>query len=1158
MKGVLGALKQRNVVALIGVVLLCLLIWFAGPYFVGHGLLEGAVPRLVTILIVVATWALVVQWRQWRASRASQTIAGGVAAQSDAPIVHSTGRAAAADSGGLRLKFTQALAELKKSGRNANLYDLPWFVIIGPPGAGKTTAFANCGLGFAGEGGAIGGIGGTRNCDWWLSKEAILLDTAGRYTTQDSDLAVDRAGWLEFLRLLLESRPRRAINGVLVAVSVSDLLTQSDEQCDAHARAIRQRLEELSHELRLTFPVYLLLTKVDLIAGFSECLGDMTREERAQVWGASFPLDVSRQGKAPAEVGPEFDALVRRLADRVLGRVQSERDARRRAAIFAFPEQLAGLRPRVVRLTQQIFSGEGLGERAWLRGVYLTSGTQQGTAIDRMVASLGRTFGIDVASVSASPLAGKSFFLERLMREVVVRESGLAGVSRRMERRHLLIQVSLCAACGLLTLLGLLALTVSYRTNRAYLQQVRQATAVLKKDAESSGTDLNSALVRMDRLRYVVDMAERFREHVPWSMRWGLYQGKSIGQAARSAYFLEMNGSLLPFAGQRLEQRVGGLAADPDRLYETFKAYLMLTDPQHVEHDALLQVARSEWTTLPSGVSGLSERLDHHFDALISDPQRMGKYPANSALITQARVSLKQASLPRLMYRRLVMNSAANTDGALHLDKELGLQSDRVYVRRGGKPLSDPIPALYTRAAFTDYLITGRVALSDQFIKDTWVFGPDAFDGVMVARVSGQVLSLYEKDYIRAWDDVLADLRIRATSTVADTADVLAILGSPSSPLRRLLELTEANTNLTKPIAAGTDPAAAAKAALAEKANQLGGVLGGAPATIPGQSVSQHFQALNALVEGSPAPIERTLASLSQAADKLRALESTVGQGGALSGVGSGAGSEVQRILAQEAGQLPPAVGDMLKDAGSASGAQVSSAARGELSDHYRDSVVRECRELIGGRYPFSRSSPNDAALADVGRVFGVSGTFDQFYTKELANLVDNTRPIWTWREGAQGIGAGAVPLAKFQAAQRVRDALFRPNSAMPEFQFTLAPEILDRQTKQFTLEIDGQMLKYSYGPQSSQPFVWPGKGAGVGVAAVTWEEEANGPSPNIKRDGPWAFFRLLDQAQIQPLGGLRYRITFALGGHSQSLILEAGSALNPLAQSAWRGFSCD
>jgi type VI secretion system protein ImpL len=101
-------------------------------------------------------------------------------------------------------------------------------------------------------------------------------------------------------------------------------------------------------------------------------------------------------------------------------------------------------------------------------------------------------------------------------------------------------------------------------------------------------------------------------------------------------------------------------------------------------------------------------------------------------------------------------------------------------------------------------------------------------------------------------------------------------------------------------------------------------------------------------------------------------------------------------------------------------------------------------------------------------------------------------------------------------------------------------------------------MLKYSYGPQSSQPFVWPGKGAGVGVAAVTWEEEANGPSPNIQRDGPWAFFRLLDQAQIQPLGGLRYRITFALGGHSQSLILEAGSALNPLAQSAWRGFSCD
>ena len=50
--------------------------------------------------------------------------------------------------------------------------------------------------------GAVAGVGGTRLCDWWFTENAVLIDTAGRYTTQDSDAAVDRAGWDAFLDLL--------------------------------------------------------------------------------------------------------------------------------------------------------------------------------------------------------------------------------------------------------------------------------------------------------------------------------------------------------------------------------------------------------------------------------------------------------------------------------------------------------------------------------------------------------------------------------------------------------------------------------------------------------------------------------------------------------------------------------------------------------------------------------------------------------------------------------------------------------------------------------------------------------------------------------------------------------------------------------------------
>src|SRR5688500_20112609 len=107
----------------------------------------------------------------------------------------------------LRERFEEAVATLKEKRRGGHsLYELPWYVIIGASGSGKTTALVNSGLHFPLEQrvgkGALRGVGGTRDCDWWFTDEAILLDTAGSCRTQDSDAAADSAGWREFLSQL--------------------------------------------------------------------------------------------------------------------------------------------------------------------------------------------------------------------------------------------------------------------------------------------------------------------------------------------------------------------------------------------------------------------------------------------------------------------------------------------------------------------------------------------------------------------------------------------------------------------------------------------------------------------------------------------------------------------------------------------------------------------------------------------------------------------------------------------------------------------------------------------------------------------------------------------------------------------------------------------
>jgi len=179
-------------------------------------------------------------------------------------------------------------------GESRYVHELPWYVFIGAPGSGKTTALVNAGLHFPlkGSGGdqALAGVGGTRNCDWWFTDEAVLLDTAGRYTTQESDLEADAAAWQGFLGLIKRFRPRRPLNGALVTLSISDLMLWSEDERRRYAWHVRSRVAELYERLGVRFPVYLLVTKTDLLAGFMEFFGELDAEARQRVWGLTFEI----------------------------------------------------------------------------------------------------------------------------------------------------------------------------------------------------------------------------------------------------------------------------------------------------------------------------------------------------------------------------------------------------------------------------------------------------------------------------------------------------------------------------------------------------------------------------------------------------------------------------------------------------------------------------------------------------------------------------------------------------------------------------------------------------------------------------------------------------------------------------------------------------
>ncbi|HCT06850.1 MAG TPA: type VI secretion system membrane subunit TssM, partial [Pseudomonas sp.] len=434
--------------SLIGVALLSLLVWYEGPLLAFNGS-EPLAPesrRWGLIALFVLIWLGYFAWRLWRAWRANRGLMAGVA---EAPVVAPGVRETQAEVAELGERMRSAMAVLRKANpgwkmSGQYLYQLPWYMFVGAPGSGKTTALTHSGLQFplreAMGSGAIGGVGGTRHCDWWFTDEAVLLDTAGRYTTQDSYTEVDKAAWGGFLDLLKKYRRQRPVNGVIVALSVSDLLQQTDAQRQAQAVAIRARINELYERLGLRFPVYVIITKCDLLAGFSEFFETFGRDERAQVWGVTFPLPQPPQPDTGLASFPgEFDALERQLQQRVLERLQQERDLSRRALLYSFPQQFASLGDGLTRFLNTVFETNRYQEPALLRGVYFTSGTQEGSPIDRVLTSLAASFGLGRKVLAPNVASGRSYFITRLLREVIFKEAGLAGVNHQEERRRRLL-----------------------------------------------------------------------------------------------------------------------------------------------------------------------------------------------------------------------------------------------------------------------------------------------------------------------------------------------------------------------------------------------------------------------------------------------------------------------------------------------------------------------------------------------------------------------------------------------------------------------------------------------------------------------------------------------------------------------------------------------
>jgi type VI secretion system protein ImpL len=1128
---------MRALLTLLGLLAAAGLVWQLGPLLAVGPVapLASTGARAVAIAGLFGLGLIVVAWRAARRAGANRGLIDELAGRGAA--------AGAGDVAAIGKRFEEALRLLKRSrlGRPRSrfaalagrpyVYELPWYVIIGAPGSGKTTALINSGLEFplADKLGdkVIRGVGGTRHCDWWFTSDAVLIDTAGRFTTQDSDKAADRAAWGSFLKLLARHRPRRPIDGVLLTVSVSDLLDADPARRLVHARELRARLDELHEQLGVRMPVYLLITKTDLLAGFMEFFADFGKDERAQVWGVTFPLEAGNGADPLVRLNPELAALEKRLNECLLDRLRGEPDREKRAAIYAFPQQWRVLRETLLEFLQAAVGEAGAhGARPLVRGVYFTSATQDGMPMDRVLGALARRLGLANRVVPPLRPSGKAFFVTHLLRELIFSEAGLAGTNRAWERRRAVLQWSVVGVTSV-AVLGALGLAwAAYRDNQGYLAAAQPSLQGLEQKAQTARaaapTDLPAIVPLLDGLQAAADAAAPPPSMLPSA---GLDRRGMLHAAAADSYREALREAFLPRIAARLEQRLRTEGQEHvQTLYEALKAYLMLFGGRNFDRVALRSYLHADWeTTLPPQVDAATrDALLHHLDRLLAGGEVGAPSNADAGLIARARAQVAQVPLAQRVYSRLRQQDLGPGFPPFTFAAAGGPMAGKVFVRASGQPLTRGVPPLYTAAVQRGLRSRGEDVLRQLAREDAWVLGLTSATPAQPAVVLDEVERMAQADRVKLWDAYLRDLRL-----------------VPSTDLGASIELAQALARTDSPLAA----------LLSGLAREFGAVPGtgsapAAPDDAPQDSPVERLAALQRyLVEQSA--LGDLLALIGKLATQLQATDD------ALKRKAPPPGHDALRELSTQAVRAPEPVRTLLGQLADTGTRQLFVVLREPLERQLAGEIGPACLRAVQGRYPFLRSASEEIGPEEFAAIFGTGGLLDGFFQRQLGPFVDTSTRPWALRAGGAAEKSDSLP--QFQRAQAIRETLLRDGGRRPSVQLELKLVSLDAGIGQLVFDLGGQSLRFS--AASRQPVVlrWPGPS---GSGRVVLQAGASGGA-GYAFEGPWGLFRLLDRVRIEPRAGGRALLTIDVEGRRARFEARSLSPINPLVPGELEQFQC-
>ncbi|WP_237385858.1 type VI secretion system membrane subunit TssM [Xenorhabdus sp. Sc-CR9] len=1052
------------------------------------------------------------------------------------------------------------------------LYERPWYMVIGSQKSGKTSLIK--------EGYKLSEIAAPeylRQDDniplmlrCWLGEKAVIIDPKGQLIDQPVPLNSDKPQinsrlWEALLNWLAENRQRQPLNGIILTVDTLRLMTDNREQRERYVRELHQRLQDIRLTFHSQLPLYLVMTKIDLMHGFEAMYQSLDRKLRDQILGVTFSLNNRDEKAWRSELEQFWQQWMNNLNNAMPDMMLNNVDANQRSALFSFTRQVQGLYSYIVQMLDDILYNDEH-HRPTLRGVYLTSAHQVGQMDDLFTQSASAQYHLGSQAFPTWP-AGDTlpYFTHSLFEDILLAEPNLAAENRiwLSRNRRQLYTFSTLSALVMMAMWGgwHYFYQKNYRAGEEVLAQAKNFLSVPPPKGDDRYGDLQ--LPQLNPIRDATLAYGNYHENASFLTDMALYQGGSVGPYVATTYRKLLEQRFLPSLMLGLLDDLNQAPASSEEKLEILRVMRMMEDKSKRNSGLVAQYMRERWSKAFHGQRDIQDALLTHLDYALArtdwkalrdkgDKEAIANFAPFVKPIRQAQDELKALSVKQRVYQNLRIRAQDVLSAPLNLRDQIGPSFDDVFVASNEKRLV--IPQLLTRHGLMDYFVRQKDELTKLTEMDSWVLNiakntqeksnevrssqnNDQYSDEDQKRILNDINDLYLSEYTATWRAAMNNLEVRDFDDLPHAISAIEQVISGEQPIKRALQILSDNTH---PPLLGDSLSDKEKLNLSDRADykllnrishdfsQETEVLverGDKGSTL--QSVYQKLTALHRYllaIQNSPVPGKAALQAVQMRLDKNN----------------SDAIFEVQQMAKTLPEPLNRWVGELAEQAWRV----VMMEAVRSLEVEWNDSVVKQYKTYLAGRYPFNPKATEEVPLSEFERFFRPDGTLDTFYQQSLKPFVEYN--LTTGTDGKALIRPDVMK--QLAMANRIRTTFFTPQNGLGA-QFAIEPISLTGNKRRALLNLDGQLVDYSHGRSNVARLIWPNSMRAGTESKLTLMPDRNNQAPrSISFTGPWAQLRLINSGKLTNVQPGFFDVRFNVEGGDMTYRVYVDESDNPFA----------